>query len=82
METGFFCCFAEGTVKINSVYSGEELKLRLQAQGINPSLLSDFFYNQTDCDEQNNILVINYSGIKKEQIAELVLRMEKAILEN
>lgn len=69
-------------LKINSVYSGEELKNRLQAQGINPSLLSDFFYNQADGDEQKNILVINYSGIKKEQISELVLRMEKAILEN
>jgi GntR family transcriptional regulator/MocR family aminotransferase len=69
-------------LKINSVYSGEELKMRLQAQGINPSLLSDFFYNQADGDEQKNILVINYSGIKKEQISELVLRMEKAILEN
>ena len=64
------------------MYSGEELKLRLQAQGINPSLLSDFFYNQDDVDEQKNILVVNYSGIKKEQIAELVLCMEKAILEN
>ena len=41
-----------------------------------------FFYNQADGDEQKNILVINYSGIKKEQISELVLRMEKAILEN
>lgn len=70
-------------LRINFLYSGEELKLRLENQGIRASFLSDFFYNQSSIEEQNNshVLVVNYSGIKKEQIPELVLRMEKAILE-
>lgn len=70
-------------LRINFLYSGEELKLRLEKQGIRGSLLSDFFYNQSNSEEQNNnhVLVVNYSGIKKEQIPELVSRMEKAILE-
>ena len=70
-------------LRINFLYSGEELKLRLENQGIRGSLLSDFFYKQSNSEEQNNshVLVVNYSGIKKEQIPELVSRMEKAILE-
>lgn len=70
-------------LRINFLYSEEELKLRLENQGIRASLLNDFFYNQSSLEEQNNnhVLVVNYSGIKKEQIPELVLRMEKAILE-
>lgn len=70
-------------LRINFLYSGEELKLRLENQGIRASFLSDFFYNQSSIEEQNNnhVLVVNYSGIKKEQIPELVSRMEKAILE-
>lgn len=64
-------------LKINNGKSGLQLKKSLETQGIKISLLSDFFYD----DEKNNgpVFVINYSGLKKENLAETVERMKKAV---
>ncbi len=64
-------------LKINNGKTGSQLKKSLETQKIKISLLSDFFYD----DEKKNepIFVINYSGLKKENIAETVKKMKKAI---
>lgn len=70
-------------LKVNRAESGSELKESLEKQGIKASLLNDFFYYNTSLSEQicddRRVFVINYSGIKKENIAETVRRMKLAL---
>ena len=57
----------------------QQIKENLKKNGINVSLLSDYYYSTysgRDCT-----LVINYSALKKERIAETVERMSMAIIE-
>lgn len=82
---------------IKSDRSATELEERLLREGINIPLLSNFYYENNNKSSQNvggelsendaksdkieKTFVVNYSGIKKERIAEVVQRMERAILE-
>ncbi len=82
---------------IKSKRSATELEERLLREGINIPLLSSFYYENNNESSQNvggelsdsdaksdkieKTFVVNYSGIKKERIAEVVQRMERAILE-
>lgn len=68
---------------IKSAHSAAELEKRLSEQKINLPLLSNFYYkNATNSNknEENSekTFVVNYSGIKKEKIAEIIHRLEKA----
>lgn len=69
-------------LKLKTKLSGEKLKEKLLAQGINVSLLSDYFYeNSTNLLPQDatRTLVINYSGLSKSQISETVKLLNLAI---
>lgn len=68
---------------IKSAHSAAELEKRLSEQKINLPLLSNFYYkneNTLNKNEENceKTFVVNYSGIKKEKIAEIIQRLEKA----
>lgn len=68
---------------IKSAHSATELEKRLSEQKINLPLLSNFYYkNATNPNENEEnskkTFVVNYSGIKKEKIAEIIHRLEKA----
>lgn len=65
---------------IKSNFSPDELVRRLHLQKINIPLLNDFYYNQA-VSSQPNTFVVNYSGIKKSRIPEIVSRLEKVILD-
>ena len=65
---------------IESNFSPDELVHRLSEQKINMPLLNDFYYNKI-VSSQTNTFVVNYSGIKKSRIPEIVNRMEKVILD-
>jgi len=65
---------------IESNFSPDELVHRLAEQKINMPMLNNFYYNKTTSN-QTNTFVVNYSGIKKSRIPEIVTRMEKVILE-
>lgn len=64
---------------IENNFSQAELVNRLNAQKINLPLLTDFYYTKNSPDKTNTF-VVNYSGIKKSRIPEIVNRLEKAIL--
>lgn len=66
-------------LKINSRKSYEMLQQKLFEQKINAVLLSEF-YSPSLITKKENAFVINYSGIKKENIYETVLRMEKVFV--
>lgn len=63
---------------VHTKEAGPILKNRLKTQGINISLLSDYFYNSEP--EAAPTFVINYSCIKKDLIDETIKRMETALL--
>jgi len=63
---------------VNSRQSPAQLKQNLNNQGINISLLSDYFYG--DSNSNQAVFVINYSGIKKELISSTIHRIENALL--
>lgn len=63
---------------VHTKEAGNILQNRLKAQGINISLLSDYFYNSEP--EAAPTFVINYSCIKKDLIDETIKRMETALL--
>lgn len=67
---------------IESHLSEEEIKMRLRNQGIKVLSLKDFFYStcEKSAGNEGTNLVINYSGIRKQSIPELVSRMKKAII--
>ena len=56
----------------------QQIKDNMKKNGINVSLLSDYYYSAYSSRECT--LVINYSALKKERIAETVERMCKSIL--
>lgn len=64
---------------IESIFSPDGLVNHLAEQKINIPLLSNFYYNKI-LPVQANTFVVNYSGIKKSRIPEIVTRMEKVIL--
>ena len=64
---------------IENNFSQAELVNRLNAQKINLPLLTDFYYTKNSPDKTNTF-VVNYRGIKKSRIPEIVNRLEKAIL--
>lgn len=62
---------------ISTQKSPAELQCSLKKQGINISLLSDYFYNENT--NSSATFVINYSGIKKENILQTIRLMETAL---
>lgn len=64
---------------IESSFSSAELIRRLNAQKINLPPLTNFYYNKNSSSTKNTF-VVNYSGIKKDRIPEIVKRMEKIFL--
>ncbi len=86
-------------LSVQSNYDGNELKKRLEQNGIRIALLSDFFYDKADgfatsdadlpsdagmtthtmVQDAQKTFVVNYSGIRKERIAETVRRMESVL---
>lgn len=63
---------------IESSFSQDDLVSRLTKEKINLPLLNDFYYNNTTPDVRNTF-VVNYSGIKKSRIPEIVKKLEKII---
>lgn len=68
-------------LSVKSSLGQEELVNRLQMQGINLSPIEEFYYENPP-KEIKNTFVVNYSGIKKEKIPEIVKRMERALLKH
>lgn len=66
-------------LSVKSDESSDVIKDKLQKKNINLPLLRDFYYG-TPPDDIENIFVINYSGIRKERIAETVKRIEEVLL--
>ena len=66
-------------LSIKSEDSSNELMQKFQKKNINLPLLRDFYYG-TPPENIENIYVINYSGIRKERIAETVKRIEEVLL--
>lgn len=66
-------------LSVKSDESSDVIKNKLQKKNINLPLLRDFYYG-TPPDDIENIFVINYSGIRKERIAETVKRIEEVLL--
>ena len=66
-------------LSVKSDESSDVIKDKLQKKNINLPLLRDFYYG-TPPDDIENIFFINYSGIRKERIAETVKRIEEVLL--
>ena len=66
-------------LSVKSDESSDVIKNKLQKKNINLPLLRDIYYG-TPPDDIENIFVINYSGIRKERIAETVKRIEEVLL--
>lgn len=66
-------------LSVKSDEYSDVIKNKLQKKNINLPLLRDFYYG-TPPDDIENIFVINYSGIRKERIAETVKRIEEVLL--
>lgn len=64
---------------LETAFSPQELIRRLNAQKINLPPLTDFYYGKNSPSAKNTF-VVNYSGLKKERIPEIVSRMEKILL--
>lgn len=66
-------------LSVHTQHSDEELSKRLLEQNINMPLLNKFYYTNVP-DSEEKTFVLNYSGIKKERLTEIVRRLEKALL--
>lgn len=79
-------------LKVKNGKSGAELKKSFEDQGIKIALLGDFYYGRAENTAQDGslkknsvvnkeepVFVINYSGIKRENLGETVKRMKKAL---
>jgi len=68
-------------LQIDSIKTKDELQKDLLSKGIKISLLSDFYYpDLTKSDiQQEKIFLINYSGIKKEQIPIFIKKLESVL---
>ena len=53
-----------------------EIQRKWREAGINIQLLSDFYYGDGGTAAGADSFVVNYSGIKRDSVAELVRRME------
>lgn len=69
-------------LQIESKLSGSELRRRLNENGIDIALLSDFYYD-APCENSaaQKKFVVNYSGLKKERIVPTVRKMEKVFFQ-
>lgn len=59
-------------LKLNTKLSGTKLKEKLIKAGLSVSLLSDYFYDNISPEDSRKTLVINYSGLSRQQIPETV----------
>ena len=67
-------------LKIKTDLTEEQLKLALEAAGIQVAFLSQYFHLSDKIHQElTNTLVINYSALKKEQISPLVAGLQKAL---
>ena len=68
---------------VNSSLNGKELQKILLNNGIKISLLDDYYYDlpENNQTEQNKIsrFVVNYSGIQKKLIPQIIARMEASL---
>jgi len=68
---------------VNSSLNGKELQKILLKNGIKISLLDDYYYDlpENNQTEQNKIsqFVVNYSGIQKKLIPQIIARMETSL---
>ena len=63
-------------LKIKTELKATELKERFASAGLNIPLLSEYFYTGTkDPNEKEPVFIINYSGISKNKIEEIVQKM-------
>lgn len=68
-------------LKIKTKKTPGEIKAAMQKNGINVSLLRDYYYEDSEAAETENCtLVINYSALKKELISQTVSRMALAVI--
>lgn len=69
-------------LEIKTEKSPQEIKAAMQKNGINVSLLSDYYYKtgHTDKARESCTLVINYSALKKELISKTVSQMALAVV--
>ena len=56
----------------------EKISDELKEKGVNIPLLKDYYYNDAP-SEKNSVFVVNYSGIKKEDISKIVKILEEVI---
>ena len=65
-------------MQIDSQKNVEEISRELKEKGVNIPLLKDYYYNDAP-KEKNSVFVVNYSGIKKEDISKIVKILEEVI---
>lgn len=61
---------------VKSELSGKDLKKRFLQNGIKLNLLSEYYYQR---EEDLKTFIVNYSGIRKEKIGEIIEGMEKVL---
>ncbi len=59
-------------------YDARELRRLWRAAGINIQLLSDFYYGGRDAEGEDSF-VVNYSGIKRDAVGQIVRRMSSVL---
>lgn len=65
-------------MQIDSKKNVEKISDELKEKGVNIPLLKDYYYNDAP-SEKNSVFVVNYSGIKKEDISKIVKILEEVI---
>ena len=65
-------------MQIDSQKNVEKISNELKEKGVNIPLLKDYYYNDAP-SEKNSVFVVNYSGIKKEDISKIVKILEEVI---
>ncbi len=58
-------------------FSARELQQKWKSAGINIQLLSDYFYEKKSPDSES--FVVNYSGIKRDLVNEIIKKMSKVL---
>ena len=64
-------------MKLATTLSDEELIRRAQREGVRISCLSQYYHQQREGAE--HILIINYSGIESDRIAEAIARLSRCL---
>ncbi len=68
-------------LEVKTDFLAEELKLRFAKVGLKIPLLSEYFYSKNQNSVENKpIFIINYSGIPKNKIEEIVQRMNTVFI--